>query len=44
MKKMILVLIAILAILVLIGIKNKETSKINDNDLRKIHIQGVRTR
>ncbi len=44
MKKTILVLIAILAILVLFGIKNKEISKINDNDLRKIHIHVMRTR
>lgn len=44
MKKMILVLIVILAALVLFGIKNKETPKTNDNDLPKIHIQGMRTR
>ncbi|GJM15571.1 MAG: hypothetical protein DHS20C13_08980 [Thermodesulfobacteriota bacterium] len=44
MKKTILVLIAVLAVLVLFGIKNRETSEINDNDLRKIHIQGMRTR
>ncbi|MEX1000247.1 MAG: hypothetical protein WD000_09890 [Thermodesulfobacteriota bacterium] len=44
MKKMILLLVAVLAILVLFGIKNKETSKINDGGKLKTHIQGMRTR
>jgi len=44
MKKLILLLIAVLAIIILIGFKNRDRVSINNKDLLEVQIHSQRTR